>query len=462
MSERAVADAVVVGSGAGGAAAAAVLAESGRSVLVLEAGPRVETPDFNGREGEMLSRLFHNAAVAGSNQALYAGRCVGGSTVVNDALCFRTPYRVLERWRNADGLLLDGFESFVERAWRGIHASPTDRAHTSKNAERLAAGARSLGWAGEPIQRAVRGCVNLGLCNFGCPSGAKQSTLVSYVPRAERAGARVRADTPVERVVLQDGSVRAVEAPGLRVEAPLVVLAAGVLATPGLLQRSGLAAGGRFQAHSSLYVTARFAEPVHGYYGPSMGYGVSEFAPDFMLENVTVHPVVTAGALPGFGRDHERIMRALPRLARCVVLLHDRARGEVTSDTVRYALTPDDLAMLGRGLRAAAEIYLAAGAEEVYLPLQRPHAVRRLADADALLADALDPSRLASLYAVHLFGGAPMGASPESGVCDERGAVFGTRGLYVADASALPSNTGVNPQITILANALRVAEGIPG
>lgn len=458
MSERA--DAVVVGSGAGGAAAASVLAESGRRVLVLEAGPRFETPDFSGYEGEMLSRLFHNAAVAGSNQALYAGRCVGGSTVVNDALCFRTPDAVLARWRNAEGLALEGFESFVERAWDGIHASPTDRGHTSKNAERLAAGARALGWAGAPIHRSVRGCVNLGLCNFGCPSGAKQSTLVSYVPRAERAGAHVRAETPVERVLLHDGAVRGVQAPGLRVETPLVVLAAGVLATPGILQRSGLGAGRGFQAHSSLYVTARFSEPVHGYYGPSMGYGVSEFAPDFMLENVTVHPVVTSTALPGFGRDHERIMHALPRLARCVVLLRDRSRGEVTADGVHYPLTRDDLATLRRGLRAAAELYLAAGAEEVYLPLQRPHAVRSLADADALLADALDPSQLASLYAVHLFGGAPMGASPESGVCDERGAVFGTRGLYVADASALPGNTGVNPQITILANALRVAEGL--
>jgi choline dehydrogenase-like flavoprotein len=454
------ADAVVVGSGAGGGAAAALLAESGRRVLVLEAGPRLETRDFSGREGEMLGRLFHNAAVAGSGQALYAGRCVGGSTVVNDALCFRTPPAVLSRWREGDGLALDGFETAVDEAWAGIHATPTDRAHTSRNAARLAEGARALGWSGAAIDRSVRGCANLGLCNFGCPSGAKQSTLVSYVPRAERAGARVRPETPVQRVVLRDGAVSGVEAAGLRVETPLVVLAAGVLATPGILQRSGIEAGAGFQAHSSLYVTARFAEPVHGYYGPTMGYGVDEFAPEFMLENVTVHPVATATALPGFGVDHERIMGALPRLARCVVLRRDRSRGRVTADGVRYPLAPEDHAALRRGVRAAAELYLAAGAEEVYLPLQRPHAVRSLADADALLAEAFEPSRLASLYAVHLFGGAPMGASPATGVCDERGAVFGARGLYVADASALPGNTGVNPQITVLANALRVARGL--
>jgi choline dehydrogenase-like flavoprotein len=344
----------------------------------------------------------------------------------------------------------------VKRVWREVNATPTDRAHTSRNARHLAVGAARLDWKAESIPRNVRGCANLGLCNFGCPSGAKQSTLLTYLPRAERSGAKVLAETRVERVVLEAGAVRAVEADGLRVETPLAVLAAGVLATPRILLSSGVAAGAGLQAHSSLYVTARFPEPVHGYYGPTMSFGVSQFAPEFMLENVTVHPLVTATALPSFGAEHERIMRRLPYLARCVVLRRDAALGSIDAEgTIDYPLLAADWDALRRGLLAATELYLAAGAVEVWLPLQRPHSIRDLADAEALLPRALDPSRLASLYAVHLFGGARMGD-----VCDEDGAVRGVKGLYVADASSLPGNTGVNPQITVLANAQRIAEGI--
>ena len=125
-----------------------------------------------------------------------------------------------------------------------------------------------------------------------------------------------------------------------------------------------------------------------------------------------------------------------------------------------YALGDDDRARLRQGVAAAARCYLAAGAEEVYLPLL-DHAPLVDEDAiDAVLPAQLSTVQMASLYAVHLFGGAAMGRTPERAVCDARGAVFGAKGLYVVDGSALPTNTGVNPQITILANALRIAAGI--
>jgi choline dehydrogenase-like flavoprotein len=428
------------------------------------------------------------ATAEGSGMELYAGRCVGGSTVVNDALCWRPPGEILADWRERFGLEAWSeaeLAPHVERAWREVNASPTDRAHLSRNAHLLELGAARLGWAAEAMPRAVRGCANLGLCNLGCPVGAKQSSLVSWVPRAERAGARVLASVRAERARLEGGALRAVHATRLdpasgaprgelTVEAPAACLAAGVLGTPALLLRSGVpGAGARtgrgVQLHSSVHVTARFAEPVHGYYGPTMAYAVSEFAdvngragPGFMIENVTVDPVSTAGALPDFGSAHAARMAALPHLARSLVVLRDASRGEITlgaqgAPRLRYEPVPGDLARLREGIAAIARAYLAAGALEVYLPLHGSQPVRRESDLAALAELEVSPRTLTLLYAVHLFAGAGMAGDPARGTCDGDGRVFGTRGLVVTDASALPGNTGVNPQITIMAHALRAA-----
>ncbi len=484
------ADAVVIGSGAGGAPAAARLAEAGFDVLLLEAGPRFSAADFLPDEAGMTARLGHTSATASGAQSLYAGACVGGSTVVNDALCWRTPPEVLAAWRRDHALpeLTDAaFAPFVEQAWVDVHAEPTLRSHMNRNAHRLELGSRRLGWKGEAMPRNVRGCARLGRCNWGCPIDAKQSALVSYVPRAERAGARVLADARVTRVRVEAGAVIGVDAQyldpvtreplaELRIDAPLVLVAAGVLETPALLLRSGIgsdgAVGAGLQLHSSAAVTARFDEPVHGYFGPTMAFAVTQFSdvhghagPGFMLENTAVHPLITAAALPGFGSEHARAMQALPHLARAVVVLRDATRGRVEVDDegrARYAygLEPGDVERLRRALRELARAYLAADAREVWLPVHGLAPIRNEAGLAALDAATLDPTHFAFLYAVHLFGGAALGGNRGESACRPDGEVWDVRGLYVTDASALPGNTGVNPQITIIANALRISTAL--
>lgn len=485
------ADAVVVGSGAGGAPVAARLAEAGREVVLLESGSRLLSTDLTGNEAELLPRLMAPTLAPDSGMEIYAGQCVGGSTLVNDALCWRTPPEILAAWRRDHalaGLSDAAIAPFVDRVWQDIHATPTDRAHLNRNAHRLELGAQRLGWASEAMPRNVRECTNLGLCNVGCPTGAKQSTLMTYVPRAEQAGARLLADTRADRVLVNGGAVVGVEATALdpatrqplrtlRVEAPLVCVAAGVLNTAALLLRSGLSGhsgslGQGLQFHSSVQVTARFPEPVYGYYGPTMSYAVSEFSdvngrggPGFMIENVSVSPVLTASALPGFGASHARVMEALPFLGRSVVVLRDRTRGSVEiarsgAARIRYQPVREDLERLRLGIQAIARAYLAADASEVYLPVNHLPPVRSEQDLDALDAWETDTRDLSLLYAVHLFGGACMAGSAKRGFVNEEGRAWEVKGLFVTDASSLPGNTGVNPQVTILANALRIAEGI--
>jgi choline dehydrogenase-like flavoprotein len=460
------ADVCVVGAGAGGAVVAAELAEAGAKVIVLEEGPRHHTDDFTARPPGMLARLYRDggqtATLGNPPIGLPLGRGVGGTTLVNSGTCFRTPPQVLERWRREFGLELDeaALRPHFERVERALSVAEVTPELAGNNAAVIRRGAEALGWSHGYLRRNAKGCVGSGVCAFGCPTSAKQHVGITYVPRARAAGARIITGATVRRVIVRRGQAKAVRARlrddgGLEVRAPTVVLAAGTIHTPILLARSGLGAssgqlGENLSLHPATAAVALMDEVVDMARGVPQSFYVDEFAADGILfETVAGPPAYVAISLPLMGRKHAEAMANFRHLVQLGLMVSDSSRGVVHGiagrPLIRYDLAGSDVARFRAGLARLAQLLHAAGAREVYLPLPSgvpPHRTR---------------ARDLKLIAFHPLGTARADARPARGVVDGGLAVHGTRGLYLADGSVVPSALGVNPQLTIMALATRLA-----
>ena len=337
------------------------------------------------------------------------------------------------------------------------------------------------------MERNVRGCTEevCRLCHYGCQLGAKQSTLKTWVQDAYDAGARVLVETRAERVRIEGGAARGVEArtaAGHRVtvHARAVVSACGALHTPVLLSRSGVASkalGKHLRLHPVLVVWGQFDEEVRPWEGmlsstfsdrdadmDGRGYGVK-------YEHVATPPSILLSFSPWRGgRRHAELMQAMPYTGGLGVLLRDRGVGEVRTGrdgqpVVRYRLSPEDVDHMRRGVRGAARVVEAMGARRIYSSHSKWVAYEPGArgDLDGFMRDA-DVcgwgAGQAQLVSFHIMGSARMGGSPDTSVCDPTGQVWDVPGLYVCDGAAFPTASGVNPMVTIEALAHMNARGI--
>lgn len=488
------AEVCVVGSGAGGAVAAAELAAAGRDVVMLEQGHHWTRRDFSQREDEMLPRLFEEAGMrqtADGSITILQGRNVGGSTVHNLCYAFRTPGPILRVWREEhglEGLTPEALAPSFERVERHLRVKPIEEREVNALNALVRRGAERLGFSGFLARHNREGCIGAGYCILGCSYDAKQSMLVTYVPRGEEAGVRVFADARAERLEAEGGRIRrvlghAVDGAGrpgapFRVDARVVVLSAGAVASPDLLLRSGLAnASGRvgenLHLHPSVIAAGVFEEPVHAYRGIPQSYYVDEFIDlerdphaGFVLMPIAGFPILQATQLPGFGRAHFRHMKTFAHQAGLLALLHDRSTGTVRPGSsfgrpeIRYSLVPEDRAQLTAGLRRCAEVLLAAGAREVLVPyLAEPLVVRRPEELEAIDRRGVRQGEI-PIASTHPQSTCAMGADPQRSVVGPFGESHDVRGLFLADMSVFPTSLGAPPQITTAALADRTAHHI--
>ncbi|HVY60302.1 MAG TPA: GMC family oxidoreductase, partial [Planctomycetota bacterium] len=455
-------DVLIVGSGAGGATVAAECAAAGLDVVVLEEGGFHDSREFTADAIEGVKKLYRGAGsemVFGKPRVIFAqGRCVGGSTVINGGMSWRTPERVLETWRRDFGLAGLGagdlepvFKTIEERIHVNVQAPET----IGRDGQLLKLGADRLGWKITANTRNQRHCMGSNNCAFGCPTGGKQSMLVSYLPRALAAGARIYADCRVEKVLVEAGRARSVRArlvdpatrrpgPALRARARrAVVLACGATETPLLLLRSGLANGsGAVGRHLTLHPNAKcvavFDEEVTPWKGVHQAYQVHHFLEEGIdIATGFVPPQVLAISLHAVGDELHDLLSQMNRIVVGAALIEDTGEGRVRRGLgglpyITYDWTERDLANLVRGAALFAELMFTAGAKLVIPPFPDVPPLRSIDEARALVGKKPDPRRM-EVFTVHLMGTCRMAADPRRGVVGPGGEAHDVKGLYVAD-----------------------------
>jgi len=334
---------------------------------------------------------------------------------------------------------------------------------------------KMLGHQMNPLVRNVPKCCGSGICPFGCPTNAKQSMNLSYIPLALRAGAKLYANCRAKKISY--GKRHATEVAGrfkngraIRVKAKVIVVSCGSLFTPVLLDASGIPdisgqIGKNLTLHPAAKTMAVFDEEVKGWDGIPQGYYSEALVNEgIMIEGIFLPPAFTASTLLLTGKDHHEAMENYNHIAMSGMMLSDTTRGRVVRGVkgraiAIYNINRTDLPKYRRGIQFMADVFFEAGAKKIFLPFHTLPQVTREEGVRPIIEHKLRNKDL-DLQAFHPLGTCRMGADPREAALDPFARLYGLDNLFVADGSIFPTSLGVNPMLTIMAAANKIADYI--
>ncbi len=466
-------DVCVIGSGAGGSVVAARLAEAGKRVVIIEEGPFLKRDRVNQDELDMSVQAYREGGVETSldlDMYILQGRCVGGSTFLNNGICFDAPPAVLKEWAEL-GAPLDRDklnQSFQRvRGEIGIIDLAEHPNLPEKGSFKFMEGCRALGLPAGWFEVNLDGCIGCGYCTTGCAYDKKMSMDRSYIPRALDAGALLVSECKALTVGVEGGRAKAVycqraDGSPLTVKAKQIVVACGAIGSSRLLLRSGIThnVGTRLSFNVGSWVFAEFPEPIDSFDGVQMCAYAER--PGYTLETMAMPPGVFAASMPGWFQDHFYNMQRYRHFAIAGVLVGTQAVGRVRPSRlpvlrdllppVRFTLPVGDLRKLKDGIGQTARVWLKAGASRVMPATFRPLALTHVSQVYGLDEYIVEPEDV-HFGSAHPQGGNPMSDDRTLGAVNTRFQVHGLDNLFVCDASVFPSSVKVNPQLTIMAMA---------
>lgn len=480
-------DIVIVGSGAGGGTVAKELSDlckHGFKIALLELGPRHDPAENNREELAMAQRYYFNGGgfqTTTQDMTLAFAQGVGGSTNVYTGVTFKLPETAVKKW-NVPGINLADLDPRMDKYLKENGAHYEEDVKINRNNKLFKAGCEKLGWHVDQFAINTRNCAGLGTCNLGCPRSAKQGTAVVQIPVAERNGVQVIANCKVDSIsnndVLAtiDGSSSEHPAGRYRISAKKIILSAGAIHTPAILMRSfgktfNPVIGRYLCCHPAMIIAAEHPVEVDGTRGPPKNYYSEQFVESdrFLLESCMYFPFSFTRNLVGFGPDVDDFVSRYPYLQMILALVMDEAKldNRVSIDKhgnpqVHYTLDENIQHAFVKAIRASARLMFASGAKRLHAPAAKKFFISQneVDQLEHLITDKNFKLGQVSIATAHLMGGCRMGASSENSVTNSWGKVHGFENLYVADGSLFPSCSEVNPYLTIMALADRVAEGV--
>lgn len=480
------ADAVVVGSGAGGAVVAKELSEAGMRVILIEEGGSYTGKDFNRKPLDMFRLLYRDAGLTtvGLNPMIFLplGRCLGGTTTINSGTCYRAPSYILKKWREEygiDDLTEENMNRWYSRVEKIINVETVPEELLGSIGKLIKEGAKKLGYRAGNIPRNVRNCKGCGHCAFGCIEDAKQSTNLSYIPIAEQHRTKVYIHSRATKITIENGQAQGIEAEivegngrktgfKLKVKSKYIFIACGALHSPALLLKNRIGnrhTGKHLRIHPSMRVSAIYDEVIKGWEGVPQSFHVHEFEEEgIFLQGQFVPPGVEAPMLPGIGIEHRTLMENYDRLASFGALISDESEGRIHAlpdgkPFATYRLNKRDFHKLLRAAAITADLFFASGAKKVFFPIFSMPSASSPLELNKLFELVKKPNQI-EMMAFHPMGTLRMSADPDEGAVDINGEVYGVKNLFVTDASIFPTSTRINPQLTIMAMATRIAERV--